>query len=580
MRPDKRVSGASQAARLRLNLTIVLGTLGGVFIVAQSWLLASVINGLFLEQQPFSSVMPAMWGLVVIFMVRSALNYFSTLFAGQASKLIRDALRNDLLQHLMKLGPAYVSGERSGELSNTLTEGIEALDAYVREFLPRISLAAIIPLTILIVVFPSDTLSGVVLLLTAPIIPVLMWLIGSNAGEMAEKRFGQFSLLSAHFLDVLQGLTTLKLFGRSRDQLDVIRSVTGDFRSTTMEVLRVAFLSALVLEHVGSLATALVAVEIGIRLIFDNILFREALFILILAPEFYLPLRNLGSSFHSSTAGSAAAKRIFEVLQTPVPTTVNSNAPVNAVRPHQTIEFRNVSVQYVEGERPALSNINFKLTVGDSLALVGPSGAGKSTLASLLLRFVEPSAGQVLVDGVALATIPPTVWRSQISWVSQRPYLFNSSLADNIRLGKPDASDDQVREAARAAFLHDFVESLPDAYNTLVGEQGARLSGGQLQRVALARAFLRDAPLLILDEATANLDVLTEERIEEALGRLMSSRTTLIIAHRLNTVRRADRIMVLQDGKIVEEGTHQQLSTDEHLFSSMVSVYRGHEVAT
>lgn len=573
MRPDKRVAAASSGARIRLTLTIGCGTLGGILMVLQAWLLANVIDRLFLQQAPLADAMPLMWWLVGVFGLRSAVNYFSTVFAGQASRLIRQALRTKLISHLMALGPSYVSGERSGELSNTVTEGVEALDAYIREFLPRISLAAIVPLTILLVVFPADTLTGFVLLFTAPVTPVFMWLIGSTAGKMAEKRFDQLSRLSAHFLDVLQGLTTLKLFGRSRQQIEVIRSVTGDFRHTTMEVLRIAFLSSLVLEIVGTLSTALVAVEVGIRLLYDGLIFRDALFILILAPDFYQPLRDLGSSFHSSTAGSAAAKRIFEVLETPV--LQPAPAASTHVQFNQAIRFDNVTVRYREATAPALSNINLAINVGETVAVVGPSGAGKSTLAALLLRFVEPTTGSITVDGMPLTSIPASTWRTQISWVSQRPYLFNTTVADNIAMSRPDASLADIRAAAEAAFANQFISELPDGYNTVVGEQGVRLSGGQMQRVALARAFLRDAPLLILDEATANLDVRTEAQIEQAVQRLMKERTTIIIAHRLNTVASADKILVLQNGQLIEQGSHKQLVADEEFYSTLLAAYQG-----
>jgi ATP-binding cassette subfamily C protein CydD len=342
-----------------------------------------------------------------------------------------------------------------------------------------------------------------------------------------------------------------------------------------MGVLRITFLSALILELVATISTAVVAVQVGLRLLYGQIAFQEAFFILILAPEFYLPLRLLGGRFHAGMEGVAAAARIYEVLETPVPA-----ARPATVRPatgageaaRGGLAFRDVRYAYA-GRAPALDGLSFQIEPGETLALVGPSGGGKTTVAYLLLRFLEPDGGAILAGGTPLAHLPPDAWRQAVAWVPQQPYLFYGSVAHNIRLARPQAPFDEVVWAARQAHAHDFIEALPRGYDTLVGERGARLSGGQAQRLALARAFLKDAPLLILDEATANLDPEVEALIQEGLGRLLQQRTALIIAHRLPTVYRADRILVLDEGRLVEQGTHVALLQRQGLYRSLVGAY-------
>jgi ATP-binding cassette, subfamily C, bacterial CydD len=468
------------------------------------------------------------------------------------------------MAHLLALGPTYTRQERSGELVNTATEGVEALDAYFADYLPGLFNALLVPLLILVVVFPIDLWTWLVLFFTAPLIPFLMALIGIVAGLVARRQYGAMSRMSAHFLDVMQGLTTLKLFNRSRQQVGTIESITNQFRETTMKVLRVAFLSALTLEMLATLSIALVAVEIGVRLLNGGIPFTDALFLLVIAPDYYLPLRSLGAKFHAGTEGTAAAARIYEVLDTPLPDRPTGTPP-------GSLAIRFDDVHFAYGDRPALNGMHFDAPEGKITALVGPSGGGKSTVASLLLRFIE--ADGVFVGGVDLNTVDPDHWRERVAWVPQAPYLFNASVADNIRLGHPDAPLDAIMEAAWQAEAHGFINALPQGFETIVGERGARLSGGQAQRIAIARAFLRDAPLLILDEATANLDPETEAAIERSLRRLMAGRTVLVIAHRLSTVFNADHIVVVEGGRAAQQGDHTTLMADGGLYRQLVETY-------
>ncbi len=433
-------------------------------------------------------------------------------------------------------------------------------------------MALLVPLAMFVAVLPVDVLSAVVLLITAPLIPFFMILIGLYATQRSRAQWRALSRMSAHFLDALQGLPTLKLFGRSRAEIERIRAISDRFRDTTMSVLRVAFLSALVLELVSTISVAIVAVEIGLRLLYARITFADAFFVLVVAPEFYLPLRLLGTRFHAGMSGFAAAERIFAVLETPLPP-----APADTLEtlPAQvtSLRFEDVAYAYDAGERPALNGVSFAIQPGEKVALVGPSGAGKSTIVQLLLRFVDPTGGQITVDGVPLALIPAALWRAQIAWVPQRPHLFQATIADNIRLGRPDAPLEDVVRAAEQAHADAFIRALPQGYATPIGERGARLSGGQAQRIALARAFLKDAPLLLLDEPTANLDVETESLLQDAMARLMRDRTTLIVAHRLPTVANADRIIVLDGGVVAEQGTHRDLLAQSGIYARLAVAY-------
>jgi ATP-binding cassette subfamily C protein CydD len=553
----RRLLTLTRDTRSALLLTILSGFLAGLLTIAQAYLLSRTVNGVFLEGQTLVQVSHWLRLMLLLIAGRAFLTWVNEVSANEVAVKIKTDLRQRLFSHILHLGPAYTRGQRTGELTTAAVEGIEALDAYYSQYLPQLVITALIPLSILIVVFPIDLLSGIVLLVTAPLIPFFMIMIGKGAEIVTKRQYQTLTRLSAHFLDSLQGLTTLKLFGQSKAHAKNIETVSNQFRDTTLSVLRITFLSALALELLATLSTAVIAVEIGFRLLYARMDFLEAFFILVLAPEFYLPLRMLGARFHAGLSGTTAAKRIYEILDTPVtgdPLLVDSDQPMGEI---SSIEFENVSYTYPGETTPALDNVNLQIEAGQHVALVGASGAGKTTLVNLLLAFVQPSSGAILINHDPQITTYQLL--TSIAWVPQKPYLFHDTIAANIRLGKPDATQEEMIEAAKAAHLHEFIETLPEKYETVIGESGARLSGGQAQRLALARAFLRNSPILILDEPTSALDADNEHAIVEALERLMRGRTTFIIAHRLSTIRNATKIVVLERGQVVEQGSHAQL---------------------
>ena len=567
----RQLLSLTRDSRSALSLTVLSGFLIGLLVIGQAYLLSRTVNGVFLEGQTLAQVSQWLRLILVIIAGRAFLTWVNEVSANAVAVRIKTDLRERLFDHILKLGPAYTRGQRTGELTTAAVEGIEALDAYYSQYLPQLVITALIPFSILIVVFPIDLLSGIVMLITAPLIPFFMIMIGKGAEIVTKQQYQTLSRLSAHFLDSLQGLTTLKLFGQSRAHAKNIETVSNQFRDTTLGVLRITFLSALALELLATLSTAVIAVEIGFRLLYARMDFLEAFFILVLAPEFYLPLRMLGARFHAGMSGTTAAKRIYEILDTPITSNQLSTFSHPAVAGVSSIEFENISYVYPGETTPALDNISLTIQAGQHIALVGASGAGKSTFGNLLLGFVQPTSGTIIINQNSQMTTFEL--RDSIAWVPQRPHLFHDTLSANIRLGKPNATDEEMIEAARAAHLHQFIETLPEQYETVIGEDGARLSGGQAQRLALARAFLKDAPVLILDEPTSSLDPATETLLEETTHRLMQGRTVITIAHRLNTIFQADQIIVLEKGHIVESGTHRELLTQMGAYAQMVKMY-------
>ena len=570
---------------LRPQLAMLLATVLSGFIAGLAGIFVAVgvaraVGALFLHDAGLQQIEPILRWTLLAAAGRAVFLWSGEVAAQRLAGRVQLQLRKSLHQKLMRLGPVALSAWPAGELSALMNDGVEALDAYLRRYLPQLSLAALVPLAIATYVIVLDPLSGLVLLLTAPLIPLFMVLIGKLAKARSEAQWQRLQRMSGHFLDRIQGLIELRSIGYGAAQADEIHKVSLSLARSTFEVLKIAFLSALVLELLSTLSTAIVAVEIGLRVLYARLDFVPALSLLLLAPEFYLPLRMLGARFHDGSSGQAAANKIFAFLaQAELP---QAKSPLAAPRQAPTIEIRDLSFHYParaqEGGvttkkkevRQALRDISLHIPAGKSLAQIGRSGSGKSSLAKLLLRFADPQRGQILVDGQDLRSFDLQDWRRRITWLSDRPQVFAGSIADNIRLACPDADDEAVHIAAKNAELHDFINDLPDKYETGLGENAQRLSGGQAQRLALARAFLQDPVLVILDELSAQLDPQLEQRVMQNTLRWLKGRSALIIAHRLSTVRLADQIAILDEGTLLETGSHEQLLAKSGHYARML----------
>ncbi|WP_285732345.1 thiol reductant ABC exporter subunit CydD [Nocardiopsis sp. ATB16-24] len=568
MKPlDPRLVRTAGAVRTHLAISVAGGVLITGLILLQAWLLARAISGAW-RGEGMDTLGWVIGAVAVVAVARALLSYVEETSALHSAARTKSQLRRRLVAHVTGSGKVWTAepgsgpeGEspRAGELVTLATRGLDALDDYFARYLPQLVLAAIVPLAVLIVVFWADWISGIVILVTLPLIPIFMALIGMHTQQRTERQWRLLSRLGGHFLDVMEGLPTLAVFRRAKVQASILRKVGDDHRRATMGTLRIAFLSAFALELLATLAVALVAVEVGLRLLGGHMDYQTALLVLILAPEAYLPLREVGSRFHASMEGVAAADQVFAELERGYEAPVRRDTGTEDEGPMVTggrrneeppppptgrpspatggdIRFEGVEMLYPGRDVPALAGLDLEVRSGEHVLLTGPSGAGKSTLVSLLLRLNEPTRGGISVRAPGggwepLETIPADDWRLGLAWVPQHPYLFDVSVADNIRLGAPEASMERVREAARMAEADAFVSALPEGYLTRLGERGARLSAGQRQRIALARAMCRDAPLVLLDEPTAHLDPENAAAVRTAVARLLVGRTGIIVAH-------------------------------------------------
>jgi ATP-binding cassette, subfamily C, bacterial CydD len=541
---DPRLLRRARAARLLLGVDAAIGVAAALLVLFQAsligWIVARAFDGASLR-----AVAVPLTVLVLVFVGRGALVWGFEVAGRRAASSVLSELRLALVEHRLRAQPAALDGTGSGEIAAAAVHGVEGLEAYFGRYLPQAVLACFVPLAVLVWVAAIDLTSALIMLATLPLVPVFMWLIGRYTEEQTRKRWRALSLLSTHFLDVVRGLPTLRAFNRGEAQAARIAEVSDGYRRATMRTLRVGFLSGSVLELAATLGVALVAVTVGVRLVGGGLGLQAGLTVLVLAPELYVPLRQLGSQFHASADGLAVAERILALLEAPAAVRAGGERmpPSPAVAP---VRLQGVSFSYPSRAGLVLDGLELELPPGETIALVGESGAGKSTVASLLLRLAEPTAGRLTVGEVDLAACRPEAWRRGVAWLPQRPMLFRGSVADNIGLGDGTASSERVREAARLAGADEFVLALPEGYDTIIGDGGRPLSAGQLQRIALARAFVRDAPLVILDEPTANLDAESAELVADAIEHLREGRTVLVIAHRAELVRHADRVVTLR----------------------------------
>ncbi|WP_435240642.1 thiol reductant ABC exporter subunit CydD [Streptomyces cucumeris] len=548
MKPiDPRLLRYARATRFFLAASVALGLAGAGLVIAQAMLIAEVVVGAFQRGAGVDALTRPLILLAVVATGRAAVSWLTELAAHRASAAVKSELRVRLLDRAVRLGPDWLDSRRTGELTTLATRGIDALDDYFARYLPQLGLAVVVPVAVLARIVTADWISALVIVVTLPLIPLFMMLIGWATQGRMDRQWRLLSRLSGHFLDVVAGLPTLKVFGRAKAQAESIRAITADYRRATLKTLRLAFLSSFALELLSTVSVALVAVGIGMRLVHGEMELYTGLVVLVLAPEAYLPLRQVGAQYHAAAEGLSAADEVFAVLEREPSAAGRTGAP-DAREAALTVD--GLVVRHSGRGEPSLAATSFELRPGETVAVVGPSGAGKSTLLNAVLGFAEPSAGRILLGGQDLKSLDPESWRRQIAWVPQRPYLFAGTIAENVRLARPDADDPAVRAALRDAGALDFVTALPEGTATRLGELGSGLSAGQRQRIALARAFLADRPVLLLDEPTASLDGETEAAVVAAVRRLAAGRTVLMVVHRPALLPLADRVLSLPGGDL------------------------------
>ncbi|MER5930242.1 thiol reductant ABC exporter subunit CydD [Streptomyces sp. NPDC002054] len=546
MKPiDPRLLRYARSTRLFLGAVVALGLAGAGLVVGQAMLIAEIVVGAFEQGLDGAALRTPLLLLAAVALGRGLVAWLTELAAHRASAAVKSELRGRLLDRAAELGPGWLSGRRTGSLVAVATRGVDALDDYFSRYLPQLGLAVVVPVAVLARIVTEDWVSAAIIVVTLPLIPLFMVLIGWATQARMDRQWRLLSRLSGHFLDVVAGLPTLKVFGRAKAQAEAIRTITAEYRRATVRTLRIAFLSSFALELLATLSVALVAVTIGMRLVHGELDLYTGLVILILAPEAYLPLRQVGAQYHAAAEGLAAAEEIFEVLETPLPAGSGS-----AVVPAGPVELsvEGVAVRYPGRAEASPGPVTLKVGPGECVAVTGPSGVGKSTLLSVLLGFTAPSEGRVRAGGTDLAELSPAgleEWRSRIAWVPQRPHLFAGTIAENVRLARPGATEEAVAAALREAGAWEFVAALPRGASTVLGEGGIGLSAGQRQRLALARAFLADRPVLLLDEPTAALDGETEAGVVDAVRRLAVGRTVLLVVHRPALLAVADRVVRL-----------------------------------
>ncbi len=547
-----------------LKIAVILGTLNALLLIVQAWLLAQTMHRVMFEGGTINDVSTFLWWALSLIILRALLNRLTQRYAFRAGQAVKHSVRNQLHKKLFELGPVWLSGQQSGAVSNLLHEGVESLTDYYTLYLPALAFSALIPLAILAIILPIDWQSGLIFLLSAPLVPFFMILIGLKTENINQKRWRDLSRMGGHFLDVIQGLTQLKLFSASKREATAIATISDNYRRNTMSVLKIAFLSSLTLEFLATVSIALVAITIGFRLYWGDLHFSTGFMVLLLAPEFYTPLRNLGTQYHARMQAIIVAEKIITILQTTsTPSDIKPASTFLTAAP--TISVNTIYYTY-DNNRPALEGLSARFDRSGLYALVGKSGAGKTTLIDCLLGFINPQVGDIYINARRLSADTVKAWQHHLAWIPQSPRLLSASVADNIAMYKAPCDMAHIKQAAERAGIADVIASLPDNYDTLIGEGGHNLSGGEVQRIALARAFYHDANVLILDEPSAHLDKQSEAIIRHAIYNYAIDKLVIVSAHRLSTVKQAKQIMVIDNGKLIEQGTHATLSAKKGIY--------------
>lgn len=544
--------------------------LNAIAVVAQAWFFATLIADLFLNDAPFKDEYGVLTSLGVAIVVRLLTAYGQEAAAISLAHLGKVSFRTLLMERL-KVG-GIRQPESHGDMIHLMTDGLDQIESYISRYIPQMLYTILVPLVMGIAIVDTVPWLGLILLVTVPLIPFFMILIGKKAESMNREQWERMSLLSGHFLDMLQGLTTLKVFGRAKEQIQVIARMSAEFRDSTLRVLRVAFLSALVLELISTISTALISVYMGLDLLVGNVEFLPAFFVLLLAPEFYAPFRQLGAAFHTGMSGKTALEAIGHYLAEE--RTLPEGGSMRLIKAIENIEIKNLDFAYDGTSRPTLSNVNISMDKQLRTMFVGESGAGKSTLAHIIAGFLRAPKESVFINGHDINDISMDWWREQIIYVTQKPHLFQGTLRDNLAWGQ-EMTDDDLIWALKEAEAYDFVMAKEEGLDTQIGAGGLGLSGGEQQRIALARAFLRKGQVLILDEVTAHLDVATEEAVGRALQRLMEDKLVIIIGHRLQTMTWAQQLVVFQHGRVEEQGDYASLFAKKGYFRDLVQAGMG-----
>ena len=544
---------------------LVLTLLGTLATLGQAYAFARIIDDLVVYGESLSYGLVVLLGAMIL--LRVATSHGEQWLRDHIASAVHEDLRNRVLHHM--IGQGVRQSKSAGSVTHLLTDGLDHVDAYMSQYLPQALYAVLIPLVISVAIIDSVSWIGWILVLTYPLIPFFMILIGKEADKLNKQQWDRMRFLGGHFLDVLQGLTTLKVFGRAKEQVHVIGRLSGEFRDATLKVLRVAFLSALVLELIGTISTAMIAVYLGVSLVYGEVEFLPSFFILLLAPDFYAPLRQLGAAFHTGLSGKVSLTAVQEYLASGVE--VAHTGQVQLQAPIGRIDFQQVAYQY-EADHVGLEAFTGTMERGHSYMLVGESGAGKTTVSNVLMQLLTPTEGQVTVDGHDLQTLECEWYHKQIAYLSQTPYIMSGTLRENLQFGL-EMADDALWHVLAQVQLAEFVRTLPEGLDTVIGEQGYGLSGGQRQRLALGRTLLRPAQIVILDEVTAHLDVETEHLIMEVLREYSRDKIVLYVGHRVQTMKYVDTLFVMREGRLVETGSYSDLMDQNGYFTSLVHTY-------